>query len=620
MAVGTSPRAKRMLVQYWSGSAWTNLADSDGLSRVLSLSIHDEINTPRYTTITLFNPRTSSSNIFQTGDFDTVIKNKMKIRLIDQTTYSILFLGQVESIVPENSLKGYTLTITAYDSLIELTQNILKSDFLNDSARSNSPAKLNNDFISEDIDELIDYGSYNQGTGSRSIEVVNTTDSDDTGAYRFQKSLGKTMTRDKDFSKSGSNYLNAIKRLAELEAGIEATSSAKITGGLKPYNFYVDTNFQTTATGTEGSGNFFNYFPAGCMPAAAQSGTSYTVANPTDDGLTLMFGTGGSITETGQTLKLLPSFSFDDLARERVTHLTTHFIDPISGHARDLEFEVFNYKAISSGAGLQDIYEPSGTDTGGTETGKVLEQTDNLVYDAASGGNLVGYLQYISNVSGAGFALLSGTTGTNGAVRHSVAAGEQLHVRNSGGSVIGTFTLSDTTDPNGSDIYRPQEAFKQKILKNFSINTGDLLTFRRAVAAAFENKDTRRVRANFSLASGYPYHFVEGQVNSVSTNTITDSTIANQHATTTDGLAAANIDSFPTAGVRTGMVLHKLTGAGGTMAEYGYIEKTEDNSLTADLTNSATFSTNDYYRTYVPLRAGHTVQIKNFVVETAGSK
>ena len=46
MAVGTSPRAKRMLVQYWSGSAWTNLADSDGLSRVLSLSIHDEINTP----------------------------------------------------------------------------------------------------------------------------------------------------------------------------------------------------------------------------------------------------------------------------------------------------------------------------------------------------------------------------------------------------------------------------------------------------------------------------------------------------------------------------------------------------------------------------------------------
>ena len=128
MAVGTSPRVKRMLVQYWSGSAWTNLADSSGLSRVLNLSITDSLDNPRMTTITLFNPRTSSSSIFETGDFDTVIKNKMKIRLVDQTTFTILFLGQVENIVPEHTLKGYTLTITAYDSLIELTQNILKKD------------------------------------------------------------------------------------------------------------------------------------------------------------------------------------------------------------------------------------------------------------------------------------------------------------------------------------------------------------------------------------------------------------------------------------------------------------------------------------------------------------
>jgi hypothetical protein len=615
MAIGTNPRVARMLVQYWSGSAWTNLADSDGVSRVLNLSITDTLNNPRYVSITLFNPRASGQDAFGTGDFNTVVKNKMKIRLVDQTTFSILFLGQVDNIVPENSLKGYTLTITAYDSLIELTQNILKKDFLNDSDRSESPAVLNNDFISEDIDELIDYGSFNRGTGNRSIEVVNTTDSDDAGAFRFQKSLGKTNTRDKDFSASGGSYLNAIKRLAELESGIEATASAKITGGLKPYNFYVDTNFQTTATNTEGSGNFFNYFPAGCMPAAAQSGTSYTLANPADDGLTLMFGTGSAVTETGQTLKLLPSFSFEDLARERVTHLTAHFKDPISGYAKDLEFEVFNYKSISSGAGLQDIYEPSGTDTGGTETGKTLEQTDNIVKDTS--GNTVGFLQYISNVSGAGFALLSGTTGTDGSIRHSVAAGEQLNVSSSGGSALGNFTLSDTTDPNGSDIFRPQEVFQQKILRNFSINTGDLLTFRRAVAAAFENKDTRRVRAKFSLASGYPYHFVEGQVNSVSTNTITDSTIVNQHSTTTDGLASANIDSFPTAGIRTGMVLHKLTGENGTMSEYGYIEKTEDNSLTADLTNSATFSTNDYYRVYVPLRVGHTVQIKNTAIDSS---
>ena len=618
MPVGTSPRAARMLVEYWSGSAWVSLASSSGTSRILTVSIEDSLNTPRTAVVTLFNPRTSSSNIFETGDFDTVLKNKMKIRITDQATKSILFLGKVEDVAPENSLRGYTVTVTAYDSLIELQQNVLKRDFLNDDA-----TKVQGNFISQDVDTLIDFGSYNQGTGDRSIEVVNTTDSDDTGAHRFQTSLGKKATKDIDFGNSGGNFLNAIKRLGELEAGIESTASGAITGGLKPYNFYVDTNFKTTSTSTEGTDNFFNYFPAGCMPAAAQSGTSYTVSNPADDGLTLVFGTGSSITETGQTLKMLPSFSFEDIARERVTHLNARFVDPVSGYAKDLEFEVFNYKSISGGTAIQDLYEPSGTGTGGTETSKTITQDAAKVFDAASSGNLIGIIQYISNTGGAGFALLSGTGNDKddsnpGSILHSVAAGETLHVAGADGTtIVGTITLSDTTSANGSDIFRPQQVFKQKMLKNFSVDTGDILTVRRAVAAAFAHKDIRRVRGKFSMASGYPYHFVEGQVNSVSTNTITDSTIANQHSTTTDGLASANIDSFPTAGIRTGMVLHKLSGQGGIMEEFGYISKTQDNSLTATLTNSATFSTNDFYRTYIPLRAGHAVQIKNLAINSS---
>ena len=617
MPVGTNPKAARMLVEYWSGSAWTSVVDSGGVARILSLEINDNLNAPRYTILTLFNPRASGQDTFGTGDFDTTLKEKMKIRVTDQATKSILFLGAIESVVPENSLKGYTLTVTAYDGLVELQNNVLKKDTLNDASRGDKPAIGKNDFISEDIGVLIDFGSYNQGTGDRSLEIVNTTDSDDTGAYRFQASLGKMTTREKDFSESGGSFLNAIKRLGELEAGIESTASGAITGGLKPYNFYADTNFKTTATNTEGSGNFFNYFPAGCMPAAAQSGTSYTVANPADDGLTLMFGTGASVTETGQTLKMLPTFSFEDLARERITHLNAHFVNPVSGYAEDIEFEVFNYKAISSGAAIQDLYEPSGTGTGGTETSKTISQDAGGVFDASSGGNNIGFLQYLSNTGGAGFALLSGTTGDNGSIRHAVAAGEQLHIRNSSGTTVGTITLSDTTSANGSDIFRPQQVFKQKSLKNFSIKTGDLLSIRRAIAAAFANKDTRRVRASFSMASGYPYHFVEGEVDSVSTNTITDSTIVNQHSTSTDGFSAANIDSFPTAGIRTGMVLHKLTGQGGTRSEHGYISKTEDNSLTAVLTNSATFSSSDFYRVYVPLRAGHAVQIKNTAIDSS---
>ena len=128
MPVGTTPRAARMLVEYWSGSAWTSLASSSGTSRVLTIEITDNLNAPRIAIVTLFNPRTSSSNIFETGDFDTVLKNKMKIRITDQATKTILFLGRVDDVAPENTLRGYTVTVTAYDSLIELQQNILKKD------------------------------------------------------------------------------------------------------------------------------------------------------------------------------------------------------------------------------------------------------------------------------------------------------------------------------------------------------------------------------------------------------------------------------------------------------------------------------------------------------------
>ena len=43
MPVGTSPRAARMLVEYWSGSAWVSLAATDGTSRILTITINDSL-------------------------------------------------------------------------------------------------------------------------------------------------------------------------------------------------------------------------------------------------------------------------------------------------------------------------------------------------------------------------------------------------------------------------------------------------------------------------------------------------------------------------------------------------------------------------------------------------
>ena len=45
---------------------------------------------------------------------------------------------------------------------------------------------------------------------------------------------------------------------------------------------------------------------------------------------------------------MLESFSFEDIARERVTHLNARFVDPVSGYAKDLEFEVFKEKQVNA--------------------------------------------------------------------------------------------------------------------------------------------------------------------------------------------------------------------------------------------------------------------------------
>ena len=70
MAFGTSSRTARSKIEYWSGSAWVALESTAGTSRLLNMTIEDDINTARMASFTLFNPRQSSSNIFETGDLD----------------------------------------------------------------------------------------------------------------------------------------------------------------------------------------------------------------------------------------------------------------------------------------------------------------------------------------------------------------------------------------------------------------------------------------------------------------------------------------------------------------------------------------------------------------------
>ena len=121
-----------------------------------------------------------------------------------------------------------------------------------------------------------------------------------------------------------------------------------------------------------------------------------------------------------------------------------------------------------------------------------------------------------------------------------------------------------------------------------------------AVSEALSFEDETRggtVRIN-----NYPYQYIDGTANSVGGS----GTVVTTYNTAND--AALNPEAY---GLRVGMVAWKLSGT--SMAAYGYVSATSSTTFTVTL-NSGTFSADDKFRIFVPLRTGHLVQIKNKLV------
>lgn len=139
---------------------------------------------------------------------------------------------------------------------------------------------------------------------------------------------------------------------------------------------------------------------------------------------------------------------------------------------------------------------------------------------------------------------------------------------------------------------------------NFQIAPGEKNpdSIRVAMSEALSNTSSE-TRSGTVRINNYAYQYIDGTAYSVSSTTVTCRNTAND--------TALNPFAY---GLRVGMVAWKLTSASdSTMAAYGYVSAVNATTFTVTL-NTGSFSADDKFRIFVPLRPGNLVQVKNKLI------
>jgi len=634
-------------VQHLTGAkifGWTEIKDfTAGTTLAQAMTITDNIYEARMLEAVFTNPpQTSRYNV---GDLEGLLIEKTPIKVVDGANYSVLFSGKIARVTKQHALaEGNTIDITAYDSLYEMGRSkltgedaVVKLCDANGSAVTVANGGINQSSagfykISEIIQAYIqrfqhagDTTTLGVGANTTTVETV----SGSTVRFDPSKNSKKTNGITHNFSLGVSNQsvLKGITRLA---------LSDETVGNRFGYTYYIDPN-QTSFSAAHKPPVMFNYFQSSHYPGIPQSTT------PMSPVLRIHHDDSTAVSEDGNTRLMKPGASFDNLDIEQVNIINVRYRDK-QGVLRQLEMEVFNYKNVkNTNNALNTAYETTGnvgkalvaapdtTANAGDRRDKHGVHDPNLniggetdfesrVVDGS--GNLIGYLQYASNVvisagdeaARTGFALLSGTSTRR--ANSDVVAGEKLYLNKVSNNDY--FTLTDSTSTEDVDPFRPQTVKEEKIVINMDFGMEDNYhNIREAVAARIQQSMMPKVRGRMQVDRNYPYQSIENQLTGSDTITTTSSgSYTINEVTDADASSnGLNLDStgpvsgLEAFGLRAGHSILKLTGENGVAAAYGYIAKTTNDAFTTVL-NTGNLAANDYVRMYVPLRAGMTVSVQ----------
>ena len=626
--------------------AWSELVDSDGNSLAQSFTIEENMYKPRTLQLTLSNFATTTK--FTVGILDGVLKESTPLKVVHGVNYSILFSGKIIRVTKQHALEeGNTLQITAADAFYEMgriktvgNDSVVEIKNIN-KAGSSSFADVADAKISSVIELLVRRFQFSgitpAGSGSGAVKEHNVTTTPGVSGTeavfedsRFDRNMNSRGTKI-SFAGSNNYLLKAISRLA---------LSDQLSTHKYGYQLNINDNFTSVST-AHNPPKMLTYTKSGFAPGIAETTT------PSTGNLTFQYYfESDPVVENGSTRLMKSGASFDNLDIDKVNVINARWTDAHTGKIRNLEFELFNYEGVTRSSGGQFLYNAFDGASGSTGGKKIVADADDTdgtdgVHDlnlnstsptnwsprvVDEDDNLIGYLQFASNSttggSATGFALLSGTSTVTAA--RQVVAGENLYLNKF--SEGDFFTLTNTTDPEGVDVFRPQQVLEQKVMVTMDFGVEENFNnIREAVAARFSQKQIPKVRGRFQISNSYPCTTWENVIDTGSSgDTITTTADGSKTVTelydnamgssitTSDGISLGV--AFTQLGLRAGHSIGKLTGQHGDVDTFGYLSKVTTSNSAAQLTfmlNSGTVSNGDYYRLHVPLRTGHIVKVRS---------
>ena len=626
--------------------AWSELVDSDGLSLAQSFTIEENMYKPRILQLTLSNFATTTK--FTVGVLDGLLKESTPLKVVHGVNYSILFSGKIIRVTKQHALEeGNTLQITAADAFHEMGRiktvgedAVVEIKNIN---RSNSSAfaDVADAKISSVIELLVRRFQFSgitpAGSGSAAVKEHNVTTTPGVSGTeavfedsRFDRNLNVRGTKI-SFAGSNNYLLKAISRLA---------LSDQLSTHKYGYQLNINDNFTSVST-AHNPPKMLTYTKSGFAPGIAETTT------PSTGNLTFQYYfESDPVVENGSTRLMKSGASFDNLDIDKVNVINARWTDANTGKIRNLEFELFNYEGVTRSSGgqfLSNAFDGASGSGGGKKIVADADDTDGTdgVHDlnlnstsptnwsprvVDEDDNVIGYLQFASNSSTGGsttgFALLSGTS-TQTAVKQ-VVAGENLYLNKVSDGDF--FTLTSTTDPEGVDVFRPQQVLEQKVMVTMDFGVEENFNnIREAIAARFSQKQIPKVRGRFQISNSYPCTTWENVIDTGSSGdtiattadgskTVTElyDNAMGASITTSDGISLGV--AFTQLGLRAGHSIGKLTGQHGDVDTFGYLSKVTTSNSAAQLTfmlNSGTVSNGDYYRLHVPLRTGHIVKVRS---------
>ena len=589
---------------------WVDIVHSGTTnSALISLEFVDVLGTPTIALVRIQNRPVDSSAAnagTEPGQFTGVFTDFMKIRIKDAETQLVYFYGVVFSLTETYEPQwGMVLDLDCRDYLSELKDNTTQgyAGFEIDPTVALSTYVTN--FAKSNIDENTNLNKTAIGGRSAIIKSLITATTPnitfDPADDRFEDSVA-VFEQAENYELGPKNQKSVLQHIASISATDphDVTANEQFYG----YDFYVDPNFTSTASGAVGGSAiptaFFNYFKKGTRPNVTPATYGLNVESPS---------TGGFV-EDGRKVPMM-DFEFNRPKGEILTDaiVTYKFMDESSEDgstaigSKTTTFEVIEIKAVANLSSTVPRWKglpiASGYKAFNNDDGVLLPEW--LQVQISSTWTTVARMQYINRTTGTindanpVYMLISD-------VDESIASGyfNEDTVWRGKNNTSSTFTIKS----------RPRS--KYGVRRSLTMTVGESVkpnTIRQKIAAALMRNSVQVIRGSFSSIRR-PEYYIDNSPSSVATNSGSDETI-----TLSGSVNPLNY------GFRVGMPVVKLVNSDipNTGVVYGYASAVT--STTVRLTwNTGTVSASETLRFIVPVRAGDVINVTNPLVSLSNNK